>query len=227
MNKLMLNPEFNLYERKGQAFCSSRQVAEEFNKQHGHVLRDIEEIIRGLSRIGETPGEQFRLLNFVESSYRDSQGKRNREYLLTKDGFTLLTMGYKGQKAMKFKIAYINRFNAMEEFIQSLATAKLEHPAFTDAVMLAHEEPKHYHFSNETNMINRIVLDMDAKQFKQANGIDIDVPSIRPYLTTEQIQAVEALQRADIGLLVAMPDFQERKQALTQYYERLKLKRIA
>ena len=44
MNKLMLNPEYNLYERKGQAFCSSRQVAEEFNKQHGHVLRDIEEI---------------------------------------------------------------------------------------------------------------------------------------------------------------------------------------
>jgi Rha family phage regulatory protein len=223
VSKLMLNPEFNLYERKGQAFCSSRQVAEEFSRQHKHILDTITKLTEPTSGLSE----EFILLNFEENSYRDSSGKRNREYLITKDGFTMVVMEFKTKKARQFKEAYINRFNAMEEFIKNLATAKLEHPAFTDAVMLAHEEPKHYHFSNESNMINRIVLGMDAKQFKQANGIDAKTPSIRPYLTTEQIAAIVTLQRADIGLLVAIPDFQARKQALTQYYERLKLKRIA
>jgi len=213
----MLNPEYNLYERKGQAFCSSRQVAEEFNRQHDNVLRDVRNL---------DCSERFFLLNFEEKKYKSKRAEQP-EYFMTKDGFIFLVMGYRGKKAAIFKESYINRFNAMEEFIKSLATAKLEHPAFTEAVMLAHEEPKHYHFSNETNMINRIVLGMDAKQFKQANGIDVDVPSIRPYLSLEQIQAVEALQRADIGLLVAIPDFQARKQTLAQYYERLKLKQIA
>jgi Rha family phage regulatory protein len=217
VSKLMLNPEFNLYERKGQAFCSSRQVAEEFSRQHDNVLRDVRNL---------DCSEKFFLLNFEEKKYKSKRAEQP-EFFMTKDGFTFLVMGYRGKKAAKFKEAYINRFNAMEEFIKNLATAKLEHPAFTDAVMLAHEEPKHYHFSNESNMINRIVLGMDAKQFKQANGIDAKTPSIRPYLTTEQIAAIVTLQRADIGLLVAMPDFQARKQALTQYYERLKLKRIA
>lgn len=223
MSKLMLNPEFNLYERKGQVFCSSRQVAEEFKREHKNVLRAIEGFAEPTSGLSEG----FNQLNFEPVTYKDAKGEKRKEYLITRDGFTLLAMGFTGQKAMKFKEAYINRFNAMEEFIKNLATAKLEHPAFTDAVMLAHEEPKHYHFSNESNMINRIVLGMDAKQFKQANGIDAKTPSIRPYLTTEQIAAIVTLQRADIGLLVVMPDFQARKQALTQYYERLKLKRIA
>jgi hypothetical protein len=146
---------------------------------------------------------------------------------MTKDGFVFLVMGYRGKKAAKFKEAYINRFNAMEEFIKSLATAKLEFPAFTDAIMLAHEEPKHYHFSNEINMINRIVLGMDAKQFKEANGLDSKIPSIRPYLSDAQIKGIETLQRVDIGLIVAIPDFQKRKEMLLQHYERLKLLLIA
>jgi hypothetical protein len=46
-------------------------------------------------------------------------------------------------------------------------------------------------------------------------------------LTAEQIHAIETLQRVDIGLIVAIPDFQQRKETLAKYYERLKLKRIA
>jgi len=114
-------------------------------------------------------------------------------------------------------LSYINRFNQMEEFIKSLAQAKMEFPAFTAAIMMAHEEPKHYHFSNEINMINRIVLGMDANQFKKAHGIDAKAPSIRKYLTLDQIRAIETLQRVDIGLQVSVPNFQERKALLTAY----------
>ena len=217
MTKLILNPDYRLYERNGQAFCSSRQVAEEFGKEHYNVLRDIENL---------DCSPEFNALNFEGVTYKDAKGEKRPEYLMTKDGFTFLAMGYRGKKAAAFKEAYIRRFNEMSDFIRSLQAAKLEHPAFTEAIMNAHEEPKHYHFSNEADMINRIVLGMSAKQFREANGITKG-ESIRPYLSAEQIKAVETLQRVDIGLIVALPEFEARKQALTQYYERIKLKRIA
>ncbi|HHY66022.1 MAG TPA: Rha family transcriptional regulator [Alicyclobacillus sp.] len=217
MSKLVLNPEYRLYERNGRAFCSSRQVAEEFGKQHYNVLRDIEQL---------DCSAEFTALNFEASRYKDASGKWNKEYLMTKDGFVFLVMGYRGKKAARFKEAYIARFNAMEAFIQSLQAAKMEFPAFTEAVMNAHEEPKHYHFSNEINMIYRIVLGCDAKTFREQHGLPKG-EVIRPYLTAEQIQAVETLQRVDIGLLVAVPEYERRKQMLAEYYEKLARKRIA
>lgn len=214
---LILNSQFNLYERKGKAFCSSRQVAEEFGKEHYNVLRDIENL---------DCSAEFTALNFEVSKYKDSTGKTNPQYLMTKDGFTFLVMGYRGKKAARFKEAYIQRFNAMEDFIKSLAATKIEFPAFTGAVMLAHEEPKNYHFSNEINMIYRIVLGVDAKGFREANGLKPGTV-IKPYLSLAQIQAIETLQRVDIGFIDAIPDFQERKERLTQYYARVSRKQIA
>jgi len=216
MSKLILNPEHNLYERNGQAFCSSRQVADEFNRQHPHILRLIDEITLSTSGFSE----QFTALNFQESKYKDSTGRKNREYLMTKDGFAALAMEIKGKKARQFKEAYIKRFNDMETFIKSLLASKIEFPAFTDAIMDANEEPKHYHFSNEINMIYRIVLGMDAKKFREANGIEKGAV-IKPYLSLSQIKAIEAIQRVDIGIIIAIPDFQERKNALSQYYSKL------
>lgn len=222
MSTLILNPEFNLYERNGRAFCSSRQVAETFNRRHDHVLRNIDELTVPTSGVSE----EFRLLNFQESTYKDQTGKKNREWLLTKDGFAMVAMEIKGRKARQFKELYIQRFNAMETFIQSLFTTKIEFPAFTDAVMTAHEEPKHYYFSNEINMIYRIVLGLDAKTFRETNGIEKGAV-IKPFLSLEQIKAVETLQRVDIGLLVAVPDFQTRKETLANYYKQLKQRKIA
>lgn len=220
MSKLLiLNPEYRLYEKNGHAYCSSRQIAEEFGRRHDHILRLLDEITAPTSGVSE----EFRLGNFSESSYRDASGKSNREYLMTKDGFVLAVMEIKGQKARKFKEAYIKRFNDMESFIKSLNAAKLDHPAFTEAIMGAHEEPKHYHFSNESDMINRIVLGMSAKQFREVHSLE-KVSSIRPYLSSQQIKAIEALQRLDIGLIYAVPEYEERKQKLIQYYDRLKVK---
>lgn len=222
MSKLMLNPEYQLYERDSKAYCSSRQVAEEFRRQHKHILETITNLTEPTSGLSE----EFRLLNFQESSYKDSSGKRNKEYLLTKDGFVMVVMEFKTSKARQFKESYIARFNAMESFIKSLAATKIEFPAFTAAIMDAHEEPKHYHFSNEINMIYRIVLGMDAKKFRELNGIEKGAV-IKPYLSLEQIQAIETLQRTDIGLILAIPEFEPRKQALNGYYGRLRRKRIA
>ena len=91
------------------ATCTSIDVADTFGKRHAHVLRDIKEL--GCS-------EKFRLSNFGESSYINLQNKRQPMYVMTRDGFTLLAMGYTGEKAMQFKEAYINQFNAMEKSLK-------------------------------------------------------------------------------------------------------------
>lgn len=222
MSKLTLNPEYRLYERNGQAFCSSRQVAEELDRRHDHLLRSIDDLTAPTSGVSE----EFTGSNFSLSRYKDVSGKWNREVLMTKDGFAMVAMEIKGKRARKFKEAYIRRFNEMESFIKSLSAAKLEHPAFTEAIMNAHEEPKHYHFSNEADMINRIVLGMSAKKYREDNGIAKGA-SIRPFLSTEQMRFVETLQRVDIGLIVAIPDFKDRKKVLAQYHEKLALKQSA
>lgn len=135
---------------------------------------------------------------------------------MTRDGFTMLTMGYTGKKAMKFKELYIRRFNEMEATINNLVTARLEFPALTENIKLLHEDPKPYHFSNECDMINRLVLGMSAKQFRIANGIEAG-KDIRPYLTKEQLNELDILQKVDVGLLVTIPDYEERKRRLEWY----------
>lgn len=202
---------YGITEKNNTALVSSRVVAEKFNKRHDRLLQTIREM---------ECSHEFRVHNFVESSYKNEQNKRQPEYLMTRDGFVILAMGFTGKKAMRFKEAYINAFNQMESFIRTMLEAKADFPEFTSAIAEAHEEPKPYHFSNELNMINQIVTGMTSKQFKEHHNLG-KVNSIRPYLEPEQLEAVKTLQRIDIGLIVAVPDYQQRKEILAQQYERL------
>lgn len=89
---------------------TSLQVAEIFGKRHSNVLRDIRTILPKLT-------EGFIKLNLELVEYPVKRGfgtEMVKAYLLSKDGFIMLTMGYIGEKAMKFKEAYIARFNEME-----------------------------------------------------------------------------------------------------------------
>ena len=96
----------------GELVVTSRQVAEDFEKRHADVLRDIEVY---KNRISTT---QFCTL-FIESEYRASNGKMNKEYLLTRDGFSFLVMGFTGAKADEWKLKYIEAFNKMEQAIKN------------------------------------------------------------------------------------------------------------
>lgn len=196
-------------EKKGIPITTSLKVAEKFEKEHRHVL----ESIRNLA--AEKSAAKF----FRETTYKN-RGKKYPMYEMDRDGFSLLVMGFTGEKALKWKISYIEAFNAMEKFIKSIQSAKMDYPALTRAIEQAHKEPKSYHFSNEINMINRIVLGMDAKHFKEENRLDKKENSIRPYLTEQQIKAVEDLQRIDIGLLIANIQFEQRKEILKSYYNK-------
>lgn len=213
MKELIPKDELGVFaDTKDTARVNSLFVAECFEKEHKNVLRDIQRITEPTSGLSE----EFRQLNFEPSYYRNKQNKKQPCYYLTRDGFTMLVMGYTGQKALKFKERYIRRFNEMEELIKNLVSARQEFPLLTENIKMLHENPRPYHFSNECDMLNRIVLGMSAKQFRLANGIEKG-KSIRPYLNKEQIDMLETLQKVDVGLLVAFPNYEDRKRHLEWY----------
>ena len=99
----------------GQAVTNSVKVSEKFGKVHKHVLESIRKLM--------TAENSAVLQMFEESTYVNEQNKTQPMYLMNRDGFTLLAMGFTGAKAMKFKIDFINAFNKMESKIkQSLIT---------------------------------------------------------------------------------------------------------
>lgn len=81
-------------------------VANSFEKQHKHVLRNIANI---------ECSDEFRRRNFAPSSYLNDQNKPQPMYQITRDGFTFLAMGFTGKKAAEFKEKFIAAFNTMEQ----------------------------------------------------------------------------------------------------------------
>ena len=98
---------------EGQLVVSSRQVAKDLGKRHSEVLRAIDDKIE-INAILRSPKY------FIESTYTDKSNRQSKEYLLTRDGFSFIVMGFTGKKADEWKIKYINAFNRMEEEIIKL-----------------------------------------------------------------------------------------------------------
>ena len=121
-------PSVSLHD--GRPATTSREVAHYFRKRHDNVVRDIRSIM-------DNCPEEFTALNFEVSNYLDQTGRSLPMYIIFRDGFTLLAMGYTGPEAMRFKLAYIEAFNRMEAEL-----AKRNHPAlpaaprFDEAAML-------------------------------------------------------------------------------------------
>ena len=200
-------------DKSDEVLVDSRFVAEAFEKPHFQVLRDIKNIL-------DTESEkvkQFGAYNFVLSSYTTAQNKKQPCYGMTREGFNLLVMGWNGVKAMEFKVAYVNRFKEMEAQRDTLVHARTDFPQLTDIVRALHENPKSYHYANECNLVNKIAIGMTAKEYKIKHNLPLETKSIRPYLTAEEIKAVDLTQAADMVMCRLFPDYNERKQKLEEY----------
>ena len=130
MQQIIPMNDYGLFSDKyDTARVDSRYVAKMFHKDHKNVLRDIAKITESKSGLSE----EFRRLNFEPTSYTDQWDRKQKCYCMTRDGFTILVMGYTGARAMKFKEAYIKRFNEMEAFIRTLVTTRKEFPLLISA----------------------------------------------------------------------------------------------
>lgn len=180
------------------SIATSLDIAETFGKEHKRVLQDIREL---------ECSEDFRRHNFVQSSYVNSQNKKQPMYYVTRDGFTLLAMGYTGEKAMKFKEGYIRQFNAMEKLligkIKEREKGIAVRQAFTKAIQQSSEnERMHGHaYSTYTDVIYKSIFGKNAKQLREEFGIT-KKESMRDYFSEEDLvktQNAEMLVSALVG----------------------------
>lgn len=108
---------------EGQPLTNSVLVAEKFGKRHCDLIKAI----RNLTT------QNFVVKNmFVETTYLSGKQQEQPMYIMNRDGFTLLAMGFTGQKALQFKLDYIDAFNKMEQTIRSTRSL----PSSVDTTML-------------------------------------------------------------------------------------------
>lgn len=166
---------------------TSLDVAETFGKEHARVLRDIRELVCS---------EEFRNGNFAESYYVNAQNKKQPMYYITRDGFTILAMGYTGEKAMQFKEAYIRQFNAMEKALIGKIREREKgigvRRVLTDSLQRTSEnERMHGHaYSTYTDLIYKSVFGKTAKQLR----LDLNIgnkENILDYMTEEELLLVQ------------------------------------
>lgn len=109
-----------------QLVTSSVTVARNFEKRHDHVIRDIEVYKKDVPNFGEM---------FHKGTTQDSYGREQKAYFMNRDGFSLLVMGFRGQKALSWKLKFLAAFNAMEEQLKKSMNPEL--PDFNNPAVAA------------------------------------------------------------------------------------------
>lgn len=204
--------DLGIFEKDADAWTTSRDLARVFEKQHFHVMRDI-------GRIMEEVDPQFTASNFGVSRYKDRSGKSNKQYIMTRKGFSLVAMGFTGKKAMAFKVAYIEAFENMAELIFSRLHAKQGYKEMSAAVA-NHFGGGRYAYAEEANRVNRAVLGMTSLEFHEVHRLKRgETP--RDAVVKAKLDKIDAAQRLNASLIRAGVDAAERSRILKANYRRV------
>lgn len=107
--------------KDNQIVVSSLQIAEHFGKEHNHVLRDIRKELGYIQNWTDPSDAKM----FIETTYVHPQnGQEYPMFLMNRDGFSLIVMGFTGKKASEWKHKYIKAFNQMEEMLKQKSVQK-------------------------------------------------------------------------------------------------------
>lgn len=189
--------EIMKFGREERAGCTSLDVAETFGKRHDNVLKNIREL-------GCSP--EFNLLNFEEITYFDDRNRKQPAVAMTRDGFTLLVMGYTGELAMKFKEGYIKQFNAMEAALRGKLIEREKgiavRQALTKALQQSNEDTRMrgHAYSTYTNCIYKVLFGMDAARLREKFGIKKS-DNLRDFFSQEELRAVQSMECLVSGLV--------------------------
>ncbi|EOT0601833.1 Rha family transcriptional regulator [Campylobacter coli] len=133
-------------------FANSLQIAEVFEKDHSNVLKAIDKL----------PNDEFKSSNFKYDSYFDKKSEQRRMINLTRDAFSLLVMGFTGEKAYKWKILFIKAFNEMEKRLRNIEYEKHDKLAFRQSLgykSQLKQQKEHYE-----NKIKALKYDLEKKK---------------------------------------------------------------
>lgn len=181
----------------GNAFAESQDVCINFNKAHRETLRKIDDTIRELTVQNRTVKDYF-----IESSYTTSRNRKYRNFLMTRDGFTLLGMSFTGDKAMEFKLKYMEAFNQMEASLRQQSFARMigkeTRKKLTDHIQESGEnERMHgYGYSNYTKMAYKAI---GIKYVKPKKG----QPDVRDTLSSEELSRLKNVEDLIKGAIEA------------------------
>ena len=173
-----------------QVLTTSLKVAEVFGKEHRHVL----DAVRKLFTAENLAVKQM----FQESTYLNERNQSQPMFIMNRDGFTLLAMGFNGKKALEFKIKYIEAFNKMEDELKSQQTKQLSAAEYltqrlkligaleTDVEMLEHNQ------KNMQNAINGLFdmvygMSFEANLMKQKLNNEIERYTVIGYCSLHKI----------------------------------------
>ncbi|EAL5977447.1 phage antirepressor Ant [Campylobacter coli] len=146
------NVEVNLNIKENKVFINSLDLAKVFNKNHRHILQTTK----------NQPQNDFTESNFILSTYKDKKGELRPCYNLTRDGFSLLVMGFTGEKAYKWKILFIKAFNEMEKRLRNIEYEKHDKLAFRQSLgykSQLKQQKEHYE-----NKIKALKYDLEKKK---------------------------------------------------------------
>lgn len=114
-NMIQGNPQALVTSYNGVLVADSVQVAEQFGKKHKDVLEAVDKLAYEIAARSAGNSADY----FIQDTYKDVRNRTQRKYLLTRDGFGLLVMGFTGPAALHWKLLYIEAFNKMEEALRS------------------------------------------------------------------------------------------------------------
>ncbi|EMB5530443.1 Rha family transcriptional regulator [Campylobacter coli] len=133
-------------------FANSLQIAEVFEKDHSNVLKAIDKL----------PNDEFKSSNFKYDSYFDKKSEQRRMINLTRDAFSLLVMGFTGEKAYKWKILFIKAFNEMEKRLRNIEYEKHDKLAFRQS--LGYKSQLKQQKEKYENKIKALQYDLEHKK---------------------------------------------------------------
>lgn len=199
------NPVVHVH--RNQVTTSSLDVAEYFGKQHKDVLKAIQNL---------ECSDEFSRRNFAPIFYKDSYGRKQPAYEMTKDGFAFLAMGFTGKKAAEFKERYINAFNRMLADLPAdrdaaIHAKRVAHQGMTDAIKFSREQEgkdaKPHHFMNENRLCNWAAFG----SFKAIDESSLSAP---------EAKLLERVRNYNETLIFDGVDYVERKAKLKNYADR-------
>ncbi|EAI5917621.1 hypothetical protein B9M62_06405 [Campylobacter coli] len=173
------NVEVNLNIKENKVFINSLDLAKVFNKNHRHILQTTK----------NQPQNDFTESNFILSTYKDKKGELRPCYNLTRDGFSLLVMGFTGEKAYKWKVEFIKAFNEMEKRLRNIEYEKHDKLAFRQSLgyksQLAQQKEKY------ENKIKALQYDLEKKKEL----------SFKRKLSKEELLELRKILARDYGIL--------------------------